>query len=152
MHMHMFCERMVDHSENLILVDTEFSAFEEEIKDCMELAKQVDLVVMTNYFARIVKSGNNQLLARKLKKAGHKVVVVTNNPYVEGTTAEADAVICHFSATPDSIRSSVDLLFGKFKPRAATKVPVKLGKQKSAPAKKLKAKKKSKNPLDLSYC
>jgi len=152
MHTHMLCERMVDHSENVILADTEFSAFEDEIKECLALAKQVDIVVMTNYFARIVKSGNNQLLVKKLKKAGHKVVVVTNNPYVEGTTAEADVVVCNFSATPDSIRSSADLLFGKFKPRAATKVPVKLGKQKSAPEKKLKAKKKSKNPLDLSYC
>ncbi len=151
MHMHMFCERMVDHSENLILMDTEFSAFEDEIKECMELAKQADIVVMTNYFARIVKSGNNELLAKKLKKEGHKVVVMTNNPYVEGTTDVADAVVCNFSATPDSIRASADLLFGKFNPRAATKVPVKLAKQKSTPPKKLKAKKKSKK-LDLSYC
>ncbi len=151
MHMHMFCERMVDHSTNLILVDTEFSAFEEEIKECMELAKQADLVVMTNYYARIVKSGNNQLLAKKLKKAGKDIVVVTNSPYVEGTTDVADAAICNFSATPDSIRASADLLFGKFKPRAATKVPVDIGKQKSTPQKKLKAKKKSKK-LDLSYC
>jgi len=152
MHMHMFCERMVDHSENVILVDTEFSAFEEEIKECLKLAQQADIVVMTNYYARIVKSGNNQLLAKKLKKAGHKIVVVTNNPYVEGTTSEADAVICNFSGTPDSIRSSADLLFGTFKPRPATKVPVKLAKQKSAPEKKLKAQKKKGNPLDLSYC
>ncbi|MEJ2628857.1 MAG: glycoside hydrolase family 3 C-terminal domain-containing protein [bacterium] len=152
MHMHMFCERMVDHSENVILVDTEFSAFEEEIKECLELAKQADIVVMTNYYARIVKSGNNQLLAKKLKKAGHKIVVVTNNPYVEGTTDVADAVICNFSGTPDSIRSSVDLLFGTFQPRPATKVPVTLDKQKSTPEKKLKAQKKKGNPLDLSYC
>jgi beta-N-acetylhexosaminidase len=150
MHMHMFCERMVDHSENLILADTEFSAFEEEIKECMELAKQADIVVMTNYFARIVKSGNNQLLAQKLKKAGHKVVVMTNNPYVEGTTDVADAVVCNFSATPDSIRSSADLLFGKFKTRAETKVPVKLEKQKGTPEKELKAQKS--NPLSISYC
>jgi beta-N-acetylhexosaminidase len=150
MHQHMFCESMVNHSTNLILVDTEFSATDEEISECLALAKQADLVVMTNYYARIVKSGNNQLLARKLKQAGHKVVVVTNSPYVEGTTKEADAVICNFSGTPDSIRASVDLLFGKFKPRAATKLPVKLTGQKAAPVKKLKAPKK--HPLGLSYC
>jgi beta-N-acetylhexosaminidase len=150
MHQHMFCEAMVNHSTNLILVDTEFSATDEEISECLALAKQADLVVMTNYYARIVKSGNNQLLARKLKQAGHKVVVVTNSPYVEGTTKEADAVICNFSGTPDSIRASVDLLFGKFKPRAATKLPVKLTGQKAAPVKKLKAPKK--HPLGLSYC
>ena len=106
---------------------------------------------MTNYYARIVKSGNNQLLASKLKKAGHKVVVVTNSPYVEGTTKEADVVICNFSGTPDSIRAAADLLFGKIKPRAATKCPVKLKGQKAAPVKKLKAPKK-KSTLQLSYC
>jgi beta-N-acetylhexosaminidase len=149
-HTHMFCEQMAKNSQNLILADTEFSAFEDEIKECLELAQQADLVVMTNYYARIVKSGNNLLLVKKLKKAGHKVVVVTNSPYIEGTTKEADVVICNFSGTPDSIRASADLLFGKFKPSASTKLPVKLSKQKEVPEKKLKARKK--HPLNLSYC
>ncbi len=149
-HTHIFCEQMVKNSENLILADTEFSAFEDEIKECLELAKQVDLVVMTNYYARIVKSGNNQLLAKKLKQAGHKIVVVTNNPYIEGTTKEADVVVCNFSGTPDSIRVSADLLFGKIKPLPSTKLPVKLGDQQEVPEKKLKARKK--HPLNLSYC
>lgn len=138
---HMFCEAMVSHSTNLILTDTEFSAFEEEIADCLTLAKQADLVVMTNYYARIVKSGNNQLLVIKLKKAGHKVVVVTNTPYIIGTTKEADVVVCNFSGTPDSIRVSTDLLFGKIKPCASTKLPVKLDSQQAVPEKKLKASK-----------
>jgi len=150
-HTHIFCEAMVNHSTNLILTDTEFSAFDEEISECLELAKQADLVVMTNYYARIVKSGNNQLLVRKLKAAGHKVVVVTNYPYIEGTTKEADAVVCNFSGTPDSIRVSTDLLFGKIKPSPSTKLPIKLGDQQAVPEKKLKARKK-KHPLNLSYC
>jgi len=149
-HTHMFCEAMVNHNQNLILADTAFSAFEDEIKECLELAKQVDLVVMTNYYARIVKTGNNQLLVKKLKEAGHNVVVVTNNPYIEGTTAEADVAVCNFSGTPDSIRVSTDLLFGKIKPCPTTKLPVKLGKQETDSAKILKAPKK--HPLNLSYC
>lgn len=149
-HSHMFCEAMVNHSTNLILTDTEFSAFEEEIEECLELAKQADLVVMTNYYARIVKAGNNQLLAKKLKQAGHKVVVVTNYPYIEGTTADADAVVCNFSATPDSIRIAADLLFGKIKPLASTKLPIKLGVQQEVVVKKAP---KKQNPWGgLSYC
>ena len=123
-HSHMFCEAMVNHSANLILTDTEFHATDEEIAECMELAKQVDTVVMTNYYARIEKRGNNQQLVKKLKAVGKKVVVMTNNPYVEGTTREADAVVCNFSGSPDSIRASADLLFGKIKPSPTTKVPV----------------------------
>ena len=84
------------------------------------------------------------------KAAGHKVVVVTNHPYIEGTTKEADAVVCNFSGTPDSIRISAGVLFGKIKPSASTKMPVKLKGQKAAPTKKLKAPKK--HPLNLSYC
>jgi beta-N-acetylhexosaminidase len=150
MHQHMFCEAMAEHSTNLILVDTEFSAFDEEIKECLELAKQTDLVVMTNYYARIVKSGNNQLLVKKLKSAGKKVVVVTNSPYIEGTTNQADAVVCNFSGTPDSIKAAVELLFGKIKPCRSTKLPIKLGSQKTIAFKK-PAKKKG-LPLKLSYC
>jgi beta-N-acetylhexosaminidase len=150
MHQHMFCEAMAVHSTNLILADTEFSAFDEEIKECMGLAKQADLVVMTNYYARIVKSGNNQLLVKKLKAAGKKVVVVTNSPYIEGTTKEADVVVCNFSATPDSIRAAVELLFGKVKPCRTTKLPIKLGSQKPVAVKK--PTKKKGLPLKLSYC
>lgn len=149
MHTHMFCEAMVKHSTNLTPADTDFSANEEEIAECLQLAKQADLVVMTNYYARIVKAGNNRLLVKQLKDAGHKVALVTNYPYVEGTSSEADVVVCNFSGTPDSIRASADLLFGKIKPSAKTKLPVTLGVQKEAPLKKPPPKE---NPWGLSYC
>ena len=148
MHQHMFCEAMVNYSSNLILVDTDFAATEDELAECLKLAELVDTVVMTNYYARIVKTGNNRLLVKKLKEAGKTVVVVTNFPYVEGTTAEADVVICNFSGTPDSIRAAVDVLWGKLKPSAKTKLPIKLGvQQESAVKKSLR-----KSTLDLSYC
>jgi len=148
MHQHMFCEDMSAYSTNLNLADTDFAATEDELQECLELAKQVDLVVMTNYYARIVKTGNNRLLVKELKEAGKKVVVVTNFPYVEGTTSEADAVVCNFSGTPDSIRAAVDVLWGKLKPSAKTKLPIKLGVQKESAVKKPAVK----STLDLSYC
>jgi beta-N-acetylhexosaminidase len=148
MHQHMFCEDMVEYTQNMILVDTDFAATEEEIAECLELAKQVDTAVLTNYYARIVKSGNNQLLVKKLKEAGKKIVVVTNYPYIEGTTKEADAAVCNFSGTPDSIRAAAGMLFGKIKQNPKTKLPIKLGTQKeSAVAAPLK-----KAPVGLSYC
>jgi beta-N-acetylhexosaminidase len=149
MHQHMFAEAMANHSTNLILVDTDFAATEDEIAECMELAKAVDTVVMTNYYARIVKSGNNRLLVKKLKEAGKKVVVVTNYPYIDGTTSEADAVICNFSGTPDSIRAAVEVLWGKLKPSAKTRLPIKLGVQQESAVKKPAPKKST---LELSYC
>ncbi len=149
-HSHVFCEAMVNHSTNLILDDTEFAATEEDIAEALELAKQADIVVTTNYYARIVKGGNNRELVKKLKEAGHTVVVMTNSPYIEGTTKEADAVVCNFSGSPDSIRVSTDLLFGKIKPSPSTKLPITLGSQREAPQEKPSPKKQ--NPLGLSYC
>jgi beta-N-acetylhexosaminidase len=149
MHQHMFAEAMVELNEDLILVDTDFAATEPEVEECMELAKQADLVVITNYYARIVKTGNNRFLIKKLKEAGHKVVVVTNYPYIEGTTAEADAAICIFSGTPDSIKVGAQMLFGKIKPSAKTKLPIKLGAEVETAIKKPMSKKDS---LELSYC
>ena len=125
-HPHVFCEAMTRHSSNLILDDTAFYADEEDVEEALELAKEADLVVMTNYYARIEKRGNNFHLAQKLKKAGHTVVIMTNYPYVQGTTPDADAVLCNFSGTPDSIRLAADLLFGVIKPYVTTKMPVKL--------------------------
>ncbi len=125
-HPHVFSEAMTRHSTNLILDDTAFYADDEDVEEALELAKSADLVVMTNYYARIEKRGNNFHLAQKLKKAGHTVVIMTNYPYVQGTTPDADAVLCNFSGTPDSIRLSADLLFGVIQPYPTTKMPVKL--------------------------
>jgi beta-N-acetylhexosaminidase len=132
-HAHMFSEQMVKHSTNLILDDAPFHAEEEDIEEALRLAKEADLVVMTNYYARIEKRGNNTHLVKALKAAGHTVVIVTNFPYRKGTTTVADAVVCNFSGTPDSIRASVDLLFGAIKPYPTTRMPIDLSAEKNLP-------------------
>jgi len=135
-HPHMFCEQMAKHSINLILDDTAFHAADEEVEEAVRLAKDADLVVMTNYYARIEKRGNNQHLVKALKAAGHTVVVVTNFPYRKGTTTEADAVICNFSGSPDSIRASADLLWGKITACPTTTMPIDLSAEKNIPEEK----------------
>jgi beta-N-acetylhexosaminidase len=141
-HPHMFCEQMAKHSINLILDDTGFHASDEDVEEALELAKEADLVVMTNYYARIEKRGNNQRLVKALKDAGHTVVVVTNFPYLKGTTKEADAVVCNFSGSPDSIRVAADLLFGAVKPYPSTKMPIDLSKERELTATETAAPKK----------
>jgi beta-N-acetylhexosaminidase len=136
-HPHMFCEQMARHSINLILDDTAFHATDEDVEEALRLAKGADLVVVTNYYARIEKRGNNQHLVQALKDAGHTVVVVTNFPYQRGTTKDADAVVCNFSGSPDSIRIAADLLFGTVKPYPTTKMPIDLSAEKNLPAQEL---------------
>jgi beta-N-acetylhexosaminidase len=156
-HSHMFGEQMTKHSTNLILDDTSFYAEDDEIEEALELAKEADLVVMTNYYARIEKKGNNSRLVKALKEAGKDVVVMTNFPYRKGTTTTADAVVCNFSGTPDSIRSSVDLLWGKIKPYPTTKMPIDLSAEKDLPEEELVApstdkKKKKKGNKWIGKC
>jgi beta-N-acetylhexosaminidase len=156
-HPHMFCEQMCKHSLNLILDDTAFHGSDEDLEEALELAKGVDLVVMTNYYARIEKRGNNQHLVKALKKAGKTVVVVTNFPYRKGTTTEADAVVCNFSGSPDSIRAAADLLFGAVKACPTTKMPIDLSAEKNlkeeaapAPAKPAAKKPGAKKPFPFA--
>jgi beta-N-acetylhexosaminidase len=132
-HPHMFCEQMAKHSMNLILDDTGFYASDEDMDESLELAKKADLVVMTNYYARIEKKGNNQRLVKALKAAGHTVIVVTNFPYRKGVTKEADAVVCNFSGSPDSIRAAADLLWGAIKACPTTKMPIDLSAEANLP-------------------
>ena len=142
-HAHMFSEQMVKYSTNLILDDAGFHADEEDVEEALRLAKEADLVVMTNYYARIEKRGNNTHLVKALKAAGHTVVIVTNFPYRKGTTTVADAVVCNFSGTPDSIRASVDLLFGAIKAYPTTKMPIDLSAEKNLPEEETPPPKKS---------
>ena len=132
-HPHMFCEQMAKHSLNLILDDTAFHATDEDVEEALALAKEADLVVMTNYYARIEKRGNNEHLVKALKQAGKTVVVVTNFPYRKGTTVQADAVVCNFSGSPDSIRAAADLVFGAIKQCPTTKMPIDLSAEKNLP-------------------
>jgi hypothetical protein len=91
-----------------------------------------------------------------LKAAGHDVVAVTNFPYRKGTTTAADAVVCNFSGTPDSIRVSADLLFGRVKPYPTTRMPIDLSAEKDLPeepdAVPVKAKEKKKGNVWQGKC
>ena len=150
MHQHMFAEAMVNYSTNLILVDTDFAATEDEVAECMELAK------------RRGHGGHDQLLRPHRQdrqqppadqeaqgggqedRRGDELSRTSRAP-----PTEADAVVCNFSGTPDSIRAAVDVLWGKLKPSAKTKLPIKLGVQQESAVKKPA---KAKSTLDLSYC
>jgi hypothetical protein len=81
---------------------------------------------------------------------------VTNFPYRRGTTLDADAVVCNFSGSPDSIRAAADLLFGAFKACPTTKMPIDLTAEKNLPVQETpapakapakKAGKKAPNPF-----
>jgi beta-N-acetylhexosaminidase len=111
-HAHCFNEAMLGQSLNVVNVDTEFQATKEEQELVLSLLDQVDLVVMTNYYWRVVPQ-NNSPLVKAIAGRGKPLVVVTNNPYPMGAPEEAGTVVCSYGATPQSLLAAADLLFGK---------------------------------------
>ncbi len=111
-HAHSFSEAFLGYSLNAIPVDTEFKALPEEEELILSLLDEVDCVVMTNYYWRICPENNMELI-RRIKERGKDVITVTNNPYPHGVSPDADAVICTFSVTPNSLKAAADVIFGK---------------------------------------
>lgn len=109
---HVLNEAMLSHSREIINASTAFCAEDRERELMLELARDADVVVITNHYWRI-RPQNNTALVKELVARGHRVVVLTNTPYDVGATPEAGTVVCTFSGTPDSLRAGADLLYGK---------------------------------------
>ena len=71
----------------------------------------MDVVVVTNHYARY-EAVNNAELVRRLAAVKKQLVVVTNSPYPRGAVAEAGTVICTFGATWQCMRVAADVLYG----------------------------------------
>jgi len=113
-HNYMFNEAVLGETLNVVNVTTEFCAEQEERQMVLCLSDQVDIILVTNYYTRYWLQNNTDLV-KELVKRKKKVVVVTNTPYPSGATTEAGTVICTFGSAPDSVRSCVDVLYGKYK-------------------------------------
>ena len=115
-------ESIIKESRNVINASTEFCATKEEVALMLDVARDADVVVITNFYWRI-RPANNTELVRQLIASGKKVIVVTNTPYEVGNTPEAETVLCTFASTPNSLRSAARFLYGRLK--AAGKWPLK---------------------------
>jgi len=115
-HAHSFNEAMLDQSLNLVNVDCEFRATEQEQRTILGLLGEVDAVVMTNWFWRIMPENNTELI-KAIARRRKPLVVVTNNPYPMGATPQAGTVVCTYGVTPQSLRAAAGVIYGKLKPR-----------------------------------
>lgn len=117
-HAHSFSEAMLDHSLNMVNMDTEFQATNDEVQLALSLLPQVDVVVMTNYYWRIYPENNGELL-KAIRKAGKPVIVVTNNPYPMGSAPDADAVVCTYGVAPECLRAAAEVVYGKIESKGS---------------------------------
>lgn len=110
-----FTEAMLGHSMNIVAADTEFKATEADEKLILELAKDVDAVVMTCFYYR--NEASNVELANKLLAQGSKVIAILNSPYPMALPKGIKTALCTFSNTPSSMKVAADVLFGKDTPQ-----------------------------------
>jgi len=116
-HQLMFNEFMMANSPNVIGMDTQFAATDDDRKWVFDLAAKADVIVATNYYWRLCPANNTELI-RDLLAAGKKVIVVTNVPYELGAVPEAGTVICTFGLSPDNVKVAADMIFGKCEGKA----------------------------------
>ena len=124
-HAHSFNEAMLEHSLNLVNVDCEFHATEQERATILGLLDKVDAIVMTNWFWRIFPQNNPDLIEAIVKRR-KPLVVVTNNPYPMGAAPQAGTVVCTYSVTPQSLKAAAGVVYGKLevaRPVAARQLP-----------------------------
>lgn len=116
-HAHSFNESMLKCSMNVINADCHFAATDDEIRLILDLSKEADLVVVTNFYWRVWPE-NNSRLVKLLDARRIPTVVVTNNPYEHGSPKQAGTVICTYSSAPRSLDAAAEVIFGKLKPKA----------------------------------
>ncbi|MDX2432580.1 MAG: glycoside hydrolase family 3 N-terminal domain-containing protein [Bacteroides sp.] len=110
-----FNAAMYEQSMNIIGLDTQYKASAEDEKFLMDYVDEADVIVLTNYYWRLLPANNSDLI-RKLIALGKKVIVVTNCPYELGAPAEAKTVICNYSITPESLKAAARLIYGEIEP------------------------------------
>jgi beta-N-acetylhexosaminidase len=105
---------VMEQTRNFAYWETELEPTEEDVQACLELSADCEVAVVFSHYWR----GNptNIDLARKLKAAGKKLVVIAGAPYEVVCPEEADAVLVSFAGTPRSMEAACRILFGKEAP------------------------------------
>ena len=106
---------MYEQSMNIIGLDTQYKASADDEKFLMDYVDDAEVIVLTNYYWRLLPANNSDLI-KKLIEKGKKVIVVTNCPYELGAPAEAKTVICNYSISPESLKAAARLIYGEIDP------------------------------------
>ena len=106
---------ILKHTDNVINADCTFIPTAEECDFLCDVAKEADVVVITNFFWRHAGNKANTELVERLVAEGKKVVVLTNDPYAEGAPATAGTVLNCWSLMGESLQEVAEVLFGKKK-------------------------------------
>lgn len=108
------CQRYYDQVDYL---ETSYSYDDIDEARIKEAFSQYDMVIGTNYFQRGT-AGNREFWEKLLNEYPEKkVIIVTNTPYEQvSIPSNARNVLVTFATSPENIKVSVAVLFGKMQP------------------------------------
>jgi beta-N-acetylhexosaminidase len=119
-HPALFSEIMEEGWPALETYETRFGS--DPIQDAAVLEfvekRDFDLILATNYYDRQEKPNT---YVRTLIDRGYPLILITNTPYCiqgfGGLIPEAPTVILNMNLTPEGLRTTKDVLFGRLKPK-----------------------------------
>jgi beta-N-acetylhexosaminidase len=121
-HPALFSQLMEQEWPSLQTFETKFGYDPKEEEGVLKFveANRFDLIVCTNYYDRQEKPSP---LAKTLIDKGYPVVLITNTPYcikeIGGLIPAAKTVVLNLNLTPEGLRTTKMVLFGKLKPQGS---------------------------------
>jgi hypothetical protein len=115
-HPGLFAQLMEEGWPALQTFETSFGFNEKEDEAVVRFVEEgrYDLVICTNYYDRAEKP---HTYVKTLIDKGHPVVLITNTPYgikgIAGLIPEAKTVIVNMNLTPEGLRTTREVLFGR---------------------------------------
>ena len=110
-HPSLLWEKLLDHSDNVGIVETRMVFTDEDRKRVMARYEQSDVIIITNYFNRGQSNGND--FVKEICLLSKPVIVVTNSPYPFTVQPEYETVIVTYGCSPESMEETAKMIFGK---------------------------------------
>jgi 16S rRNA A1518/A1519 N6-dimethyltransferase RsmA/KsgA/DIM1 with predicted DNA glycosylase/AP lyase activity len=107
-------ERMLEHSENVAMVEVNAELTENDKNRVMRRLDECNVIVTTNYYYRR-NTGNNEFIKELHKKCGKPIIVIANTPYSMSALPEYKTVILTYGVSPESISEVAKSIFCKNK-------------------------------------
>lgn len=97
-------------------LETAYTYDEEDRRRILAALPGADIIVFTSYFLRGNLS-NREFLEQVIAESGKPAVVVSNTPFEEiSVPRNAETVIITFATSPENIRVTAGVLFGRITP------------------------------------
>jgi beta-N-acetylhexosaminidase len=121
-HPALFAQLMEEEWPTLQTFETRFGYDEKEDQNVLKFveANPFDLILCTNYYDRAEKP---HCYVKALIDKGYPVVLITNTPYcikeIAGLIPSAKSIVLNMNLTPEGLRTTRAVLFGKMKPQGS---------------------------------